>query len=257
MTHPHLLVETDGAVRTITLNNPSRLNAQTPSLWRALAEEARTVPEEVRVVVLRGAGASFSAGIDVALFTPDGLPGEESVIDLARGDAEEIEAGIAAYQEGFVSWASVPAIVVAQVHGHAIGGGFQLALAADLRVVADDARLAMRETSHGIVPDLGGTKPLVDLVGYARALEICATGRVVTGEEAGRLGIANVVAPPDGLDEATARLVTSLLAAPAAALRALKPLLRAAGDDDLAAQSVRERQTQVHLLQGLVAALGG
>ena len=257
MTHPHLLVETDGAVRTITLNHPSRLNAQTPSLWRALAEQARTLPEEVRVVVLRGAGASFSAGIDIALFTPDGLPGEESVIDLARGDAEEIEAGIAAYQEGFVSWASVSAIVIAQVHGHAIGGGFQLALAADLRVVADDARLAMRETSHGIVPDLGGTKPLVDLVGYARALEICATGRIVTGEEAGRLGIANVVAPADELDATTGRLVTSLLAAPTAALRALKPLLRAAGDDDLAGQSVRERQTQVHLLKGLVAALGG
>lgn len=257
MTHPHLLVETDGAVRTITLDNPSRLNAQTPSLWRALADEARSLPEDVRVVVLRGSGSSFSAGIDVALFTPDGLPGEESVIDLARGSAEEIEAGIAAYQEGFVSWASVSAIVIAQVHGHAIGGGFQLALAADLRVVADDARLAMRETSHGIVPDLGGTKPLVDLVGYARALEICATGRIVTGEEAGRLGIANVVAPADELDATTGRLVTSLLAAPTAALRALKPLLRAAGDDDLAGQSVRERQTQVHLLKGLVAALGG
>jgi enoyl-CoA hydratase/carnithine racemase len=257
MTHPHLLVETDGPVRTITLDNPSRLNAQTPSLWRALGEEARSLPEDVRVVVLRGSGASFSAGIDVALFTPDGLPGEESVIDLARGDAAAIEAGIAAYQEGFVSWASVPAVVIAQVHGHAIGGGFQLALAADLRVVADDARLAMRETSHGIVPDLGGTKPLVDLVGYARALEICATGRVVTGEEAGRLGIANVVAPAADLEAATDRLVASLLAAPPAALRALKPLLRAAGDHDLAGQGVRERQSQVHLLKGLMSALGG
>lgn len=257
MTHPHLLVETDGAVRTITLNNPSRLNAQTPSLWRALAEEARSLPDEVRVVVLRGAGPSFSAGIDVALFTADGLPGEESVIDLARGSAEQIEAGIAAYQEGFVSWAAVPAVVIAQVHGHAIGGGFQLALAADLRVVADDAKLAMRETSHGIVPDLGGTKPLVDLVGYSRALEICGTGRIVSGEEAGRLGLANVVAPEAGLEEATGRLVAGLLAAPAAALAALKPLLRAAGDHDLAAQGVRERQTQVHLLKGLVAGLGG
>lgn len=257
MTHPHLLVETDGAVRTITLNNPSRLNAQTPSLWRALSDEARSLPDDVRVVVLRGSGASFSAGIDVALFTPDGLPGEESVLDLARGSAQQIEAGIAAYQEGFVSWASVPAIVIAQVHGHAIGGGFQLALAADLRVVADDAKLAMRETSHGIVPDLGGTKPLVDLVGFARALEICGTGRVVTGGEAGRLGIANVVAPAAELDAATGRLVAGLLAAPTAALRALKPLLRAAGDDDLAGQSVRERQTQVHLLKGLVSAMGG
>ncbi len=257
MTHPHLLVETDGAVRTITLNNPARLNAQTPSLWQALGEEARSLPDEVRVVVLRGAGPSFSAGIDVALFGPDGLPGEESVIDLARSSAPEIEAGIAAYQEGFVTWAAVPAIVVAQVHGHAIGGGFQLALAADLRVVAEDAKLAMRETSHGIVPDLGGTKPLVELVGYSRALEICGTGRVVTGAEAGQLGIANVVAPTGELEAATDRLVASLLAAPTAALRALKPLLRDAADHDLDAQSRREREAQVHLLKGLVAAFGG
>lgn len=257
MTHPHLLVHTDGAVRTITLNNPDRRNAQTPSLWRALGEEARSLPEEVRVVVIRGAGASFSAGIDVALFGPDGLPGEESVIDLARGSAAQIEAGIAAYQEGFVSWAAAPAIVIAEVHGHAIGGGFQLALAADLRVVADDAQLAMRETSHGIVPDLGGTKPLVELVGYSRALEICGTGRIVTGEEAGRLGIANLVAPAAELEATTARLVEGLLAAPTAALRALKPLLREAADHAHAAQSARERAAQVHLLKGLVAGFGG
>jgi enoyl-CoA hydratase/carnithine racemase len=257
MTHPHLKVETDGAVRTITLDNPARLNAQTPSLWRALADEARSLPEEVRVVVLRGAGPSFSAGIDISLFTLVGVPGEESLVDLARGGAEHIAAGIADFQQGFVTWAEVPAVVIAEVQGHAIGGGFQLALAADLRVVASDAQLSMRETSRGIVPDLGGTKALVDLVGYSRALEICATGRVVTGEEAGRLGIANVVAPPGSLGEATRQLVDGILAAPDAALRALKPLLRSAVGADLREQCRRERETQVGLLLGLVAAAGG
>ena len=254
MAHPHLVVETDGPVRTITLDNPSRLNAQTPSLWRALADEARSLPEQVRVVVLRGEGASFSAGIDLALFTAAGLPGEESIVALAAGGPERIKEGIAAYQEGFVSWAAVPAIVVAQVHGHAIGGGFQLALAADLRVVADDTRFAMRETSRGIVPDLGGTKALVDLVGFARALEICATGRVVGAEEAERLGLANVVVPRSSLAEATAQLVDALLAAPEPAVRALKPLLRAAVGADVEGQCRREREAPVGLLLGLLAA---
>ncbi len=253
MTHPHLLVETDGPVRTITLNHPDRLNAQTPSLWRALAEEAQSLPEEVRVVVIRGAGTSFSAGIDVSLFTPAGVPGEESLFDLARGGADHITSAVASFQEGFVHWADVPAIVIAEVHGHAIGGGFQLALAADLRVVAEDASFAMRETSHGIVPDLGGTKALVDLVGYARALELCATGRAVSGTEAGRLGIANVVAPAEGLRSATDALVANILAAPDPAVRALKPLLRAAVGSDLAAQCERERDAQVGLLLGMLA----
>lgn len=257
MTHPHLAVETTGAVRTITLDNPARHNAMTPSLWHALADEARDLPEKVRVVVLRGAGPSFSAGIDLALFTPDGLDGEQSIVELARGGPEHITAGIEGFQEGFVAWSRVPAVVIAEVQGHAIGGGFQLALAADLRVVAADARLAMKETSRGIVPDLGGTKRLVDLVGYARALEICATGRVITGQEAERLGIATVVAPPEELGAATQQLVDGLLAAPAAAMRALKPLLQAAVETSLAEQARREREAQVGLLLGLLAAMGG
>ena len=254
MAHPHLLVETDGPVRTITLNNPERLNAQTPSLWAALAEEAEELPADIRVVVLKGAGDSFSAGIDTALFTPQGLPGEQSVAQLAMAGADAIEEGIANFQRGFTGWSAVSAVVVAQVRGYAIGAGLQLALAADLRVVAEDAQLAMRETSHGIVPDLGGTKPLVDAVGYARALEICATGRFVSGLEAGAMGLANVAVPSVGLEEATRRLVDRLLSAPDAALRALKPLLHGAVGASLEEQAARERAAQAPLLLGQVAA---
>ena len=254
MTHPHLLVETDGPVRTITLNNPERLNAQTPSLWAALAEEAESLPGDIRVVVIKGAGDSFSAGIDTALFTPQGLPGERGIPELAMAGADAIDAGIADFQRGFTGWAASPAVVVAQVHGYAIGGGLQLALAADLRVVAEDAQLAMRETSHGIVPDLGGTKPLVDAVGYARALEICATGRFVSGLEAGAMGLANVVVPAAGLARATQTLVAAVLAAPDEAVRALKPLLRDAVGSSLEDQTRRERAAQVPLLLGRLGA---
>ena len=103
MTHPHLRVETDGPVRSITLDHPEKRNAQTPSMWAALADEARSLPEEVRVVVLRGAGDAFSAGIDTAMFTPEGVPGEESVAQLAAGGPEATQRGIAAYQEGFTA----------------------------------------------------------------------------------------------------------------------------------------------------------
>lgn len=252
MTHPHLLVETDGPVRTITLSNPTRRNAQTPSLWAALADEAAAVPDEVRVVVLRGAGPSFSAGIDTAMFTPGGVDGEESMVELASGGTETIHAGIERYQQGFVGWQRCHAIVVAQVHGHAIGAGFQLALAADLRVAATDASFAMRETSLGLVPDLGGTKPLVDLVGYSRALELCATGRAVPAEEALALGLVNSVVPADDLQRATAELVGRLVEAPRDAVRALKPLLRSAIDADLVSQTRVEREAQTGLLLSML-----
>ena len=250
--HPHLRVETDGPVRTITLDHPERRNAQTPSLWAALAAQARAVPDDVRVVVLAGAGQAFSAGIDTAMFTPDGVPGEVSMTSLAAGGPTSIHEGIAAYQQGFTGWGECAAVVVAKVQGYAIGAGFQLALSADLRVATPDARFAMRETSLGLVPDLGGTKPLVDLVGYARALEICATGRYVTGDEALGMGLVNTVAPAEGLDAAVGSLVDALLAAPASALRALKPLLRSAVTSDRQDQLAAERQAQTGLLVALM-----
>jgi enoyl-CoA hydratase/carnithine racemase len=257
--HPHLLAETDGPVRTLTLDRPDQLNAQTPSLWRALEQEAESLPESVRVVVLRGSGPAFSAGLDRGLLTPGGVEGEEDIPGLAARGADVLEAAIAEYQRGFTAWTRCPAVVVARVHGHAIGAGFQLALAADLRVVGEDARFAMRETSLGLVPDLGGTAPLVRLVGPGRALEICATGRVVTAQEALRIGLANEVVPTERLDAATSALVDTLLAAPEAALRALKPLLQSAAWDaaEAEAQLGRERRAQVGLIMDLLRATGG
>ncbi len=90
-----------------------------------------------------------------------------------------MDAEIAFYQKAFSWWRECDAITVAAVQGHAVGAGFQLALGCDLRVVADDVAFAMKETSLGLVPDLAGTWPLVEAVGYARALEICVSGRSV------------------------------------------------------------------------------
>jgi enoyl-CoA hydratase/carnithine racemase len=114
----------------------------------------------------------------------------------------------------------------------------------------------MRETGLGLVPDLGGTGPLVHLVGYARALEICATGRKVSAPEALSIGLVGSLAPAADLREATGSLVEALLAAPAPALRALKPLLRGALEGDREAQLRREREAQTGLLQAMLGGFG-
>lgn len=250
--HPHLRVSRDGAVLTVMLDNPTRRNAQTPSLWLALAEVAETLDPGVRVVVLKADGPSFSGGIDLAMLTPDGVEGEASMLAPAAESAEAMAETIAPYQRGFTAWAEVDAVVVAAVQGHAIGAGFQLALAADLRVVADDAQFAMRETSLGLVPDLGGTKPLVDIVGYGKALEICVTGRAVGAAEAVASGLASVAVPADELAATTADLVAAILAAPEPAARELKPLLRRAATSDRDDQLRHEREAQGRLLHAVV-----
>jgi enoyl-CoA hydratase/carnithine racemase len=247
-----LALEVEGAIATITLSCPERRNSQTPRMWRALAEIGAHLPEEVRVVVLKGAGASFSAGLDIGLLGPDGLPGEDSVADLMHRSDQEIIDTIDAYQRGF-TWLRDPRFVtIAQVHGHAIGAGFQLALSCDLRVVADDVRFCMKEPALGLVPDLTGTKPLVELVGYARALEICATARDVGAEEARELGLATAVVPAEILDATTADLAEAVLANAAGAVREIKALLQGAAETDLDAQRLRERQAQVRRFRELV-----
>ncbi|MBW1597573.1 enoyl-CoA hydratase/isomerase family protein [Streptomyces sp. JJ38] len=247
--------ENDGGVATVTLANADKRNAQSPAMWRALAAVGRELPGSVRVVVLRGEGKSFSAGLDRQAFTPEGFDGEPSFLDLARGPAEEMDRTIAEYQEAFTWWRRPDVVTVAAVQGHAIGAGFQLALACDLRVCADDAQFAMRETSLGLVPDLTGTQPLVNLVGYARALEICATGRFVHADEAERTGLANLVVPRAELDAATADLAAALLAAPRDAVIETKALLQGAAERSYGEQRIAERAAQGRRLRDL-AGLG-
>ncbi|MFH8470148.1 enoyl-CoA hydratase/isomerase family protein [Streptomyces sp. NPDC017991] len=241
----------DDAIATVTLTNPAKRNAQSPALWRALAEAGRLLPGTVRVVVLRAEGKSFSAGLDRQAFTPEGFDGEPSFIDLARGSDAELDAAIAEYQEGFTWWRRSDIVSVAAVQGHAIGAGFQLALACDLRVVADDVQFAMRETGLGLVPDLTGTHPLVGLVGYARALEICATGRFVQAEEAQRAGLANIAVPVDQLDDTVGELAAALLTAPRDALVETKALLQGALGRTYEEQRVAERGAQGRRLRDL------
>jgi enoyl-CoA hydratase/carnithine racemase len=251
-----LRVEQSGPVLTMTLDSAQRRNAQAPSLWAALADVGGSLDPSVRVVVVRAEGPSFSAGLDRAMLTPAGATGEPSILALAAGAVGPLEDAIEEFQRGFSIWAQVPAITIAAVQGHAIGAGFQLALACDLRIVADDVAFAMRETSLGLVPDLAGTSPLVRSVGYARALEICATGRFVGAQEAVAIGLAAVAVAGDQLDATALELADAILSAPQAAVRELKPLLRNAIDASPVDQLKAEREAQARLLTAMVAGLG-
>jgi enoyl-CoA hydratase/carnithine racemase len=235
---------------TIMLNRPDRLNCQSPAMWTELTRIRRSLPGTVRVVVLRGEGRAFSAGLDRALFVPDT---EGGILELPRLPQRAATARIAEWQQAF-DWSSRPDLVsIAAVHGHAIGGGFQLALGADLRIVAADAQFTMAEPALGIVPDLGGTKRLVDLVGYSRAADICLTARRVGADEALRIGLASRVVPNDELDAAVEETVAALLAVDRDAAAETKALLQRAHESSQDEQQAAEREAQYRRLRALAS----
>jgi enoyl-CoA hydratase/carnithine racemase len=226
------------------LDRPEVLNAQTPSTWTALRDIGRELPGDIRVVVLRGEGRAFSAGLDLSV-------AQALMPELAALDPQAAAERIAGYQEGF-TWLHRPDLIsVAAVQGHAIGAGFQLALACDLRILAEDAQLSMAEVQLGLVPDLAGTGRLVDLVGYARALEICATGRRLGAAEALRTGLANLVVPAQELDAAVADLTAGLLANDRDAVVEIKALLAGAAGRSPAQRLAAEREAQVRRIRDL------
>lgn len=248
-----LRIDADGPILTITLDRPEVRNAQTPAMWRALAAIGDAIASDVRVVVVRGDGAAFSAGLDRRLMSPDGIAGERTFAEIAALSDDEALTQIATFQSAFTWWRRPGIVSVAAVQGAAVGAGFQLALACDLRVIAEDARFCMREPTLGLVPDLAGTKPLVEILGYARALEVCVTGRWIEAWEAVESGLATVRVPPDQLDGTVSDLVAALAVAPVDAVRATKALLVGATDRSYDAQLDAERRAQLVRLRDLTA----
>ncbi|NUR84030.1 MAG: enoyl-CoA hydratase/isomerase family protein [Nonomuraea sp.] len=252
-----LRFEVDGEIATVTLARPERRNAQTFATWSALARFGEELPEQVRVVVVKGEGPSFSAGIDLRMFTPEGVPGQGSFGSTAKLDGETFEQRLAQAQQGFL-WLRRPEIVsIAAVQGHAIGAGFQLALSCDLRIVADDAKFCMKEPALGLVPDLTGTKPLVELVGLAKAIDICLTARTVDADEAMRIGLAEQVVAGGDLAKAVEDKIAALLSVNRDAAVATKRLLQGAGARSLEEQSRAEGREQAARLKALFGGSGG
>jgi len=250
-----LRLDVDGARATITLARPDRLNAQSPDMWEALRTIGDSLPPEVRVVVVRGEGRAFSAGLDKRFFTTGDVDGRPGIGALATMPEAEADATIAAFQAGF-SWLREPdRVTIAAVQGHAIGGGFQLALACDIRIVADDVAFCMAEPKLGIVPDLGGTFLIVRAVGYARAVDICLSGRRVGADEAVASGLALRAVPAAELDAAVDELATSLCSAPpGAATETLGLLAGVAEGLDPAGAFAAERAAQLRRLRSAAEA---
>ena len=260
ITLPHDLLERghvgaviDGGVLHVTLDRPDARNAQTPATWAALAAIGDACADGgVDVVVFRGAGTAFSAGLDRRMFTAEGVPGETSLAEMAAMADDALAERIAEFQRAFMWQRDAPVLTVAAVQGPAVGAGFQLALACDVLIAAPAATFAMRETSYGLVPDLGGTQPLVRAVGYARAVDICATGRTISAEEGFRLGFVTRVV--DDLEAGVAEMVAAVSGAPRGAIADLLPLLAGAEGASRTDQAAAERVAQVKRLRAL---LGG
>jgi enoyl-CoA hydratase/carnithine racemase len=220
------LVETEdrGAVRHLVLNRPEKRNALHGELVLAIGaalKDAANDPD-VHCVVVRGAGAMFSSGMD---FTQFGAVAEAPQ-HLRAFRAECLEAWNRAEE--------MTKPVVCQIHGGCIGGAVELALACDLRVMAYDALIGMPETRVGLIPDVGGSSRLPALVGLGRAKELIMTGKLIGATEAERIGLVNRIAPPDDLEEATQMLVDELLECAPIAVGLAKRVLDSAAKPALA-----------------------
>jgi 2-(1,2-epoxy-1,2-dihydrophenyl)acetyl-CoA isomerase len=224
-------VERDGAVATVTLDRPDALNAQTRASRRALVRELRALSADgdVRCVVLTGAGRAFCAGQDLR----------------EQGALENVDQMIReTYVPIIETLIDMPKPVVAALNGAAAGAGLSIALACDVRYMAEDAVLMMAFSNIALVPDCGGSWLLPRTVGYARAFELAATGRRVHAAEALALGLVQRVLSRSELLPAVHAVAAELAARPTLALGWTKRLLRTAEQGSLADVMELEAQLQ-------------
>jgi len=185
-------VSIDRGVADVRLNRPEKLNALDHAMFQALSETGKALAREraIRAVVLSGEGRAFSAGLDFSGFTA--MAGDDTSGSSLLSRSGDSPANFA--QRPAWVWTEVPVPVIAAVHGVAFGGGLQIALAADIRIAAPDARLSVMEIKWGLIPDMTGTQTLRRLVRLDVAKELTFTGRIVSGEEAAALGLVTRVA---------------------------------------------------------------
>jgi len=214
-------VEVADQIATIRLDRP-KMNALNAQLQQEIAEAARQVSADdaVRAVILYGGERVFAAGADIKEMAPLGFA--------------EMAEWAAALQAAFTVVADIPKPVVAAVTGYALGGGLELALCADFRVLGESAKVGQPEILLGVIPGAGGTQRLPRLIGPARAKDLIFTGRQVPAAEALAIGLADKVVPDADVYQAARDLVAQYATAPALALRAAKQAVNKGLDVDLA-----------------------
>jgi len=212
------------------MNRPGKRNALDGAMFAGLVTAGERLKSEpgVRAVVLSGAGPDFCAGLDFGSFAAM-RDGERlsALVELPPGTGPARAAG----QRAAYVWTEIPVPVIAAVTGNALGGGLQIALGADIRIVAPDARMSVLEIRWGLVPDMTGSQLLPELVGRDVAKELTFSGRVVRGEEAVALGLATRVDPDP--HKAALELARIIADRSPDAIRAAKRLLDLAGRVDL------------------------
>ncbi|MEV4621334.1 enoyl-CoA hydratase-related protein [Asanoa sp. NPDC049573] len=222
-------LEKNDGIGTIRLDRPpmNALNTQVQEEIRAAATEA-TADDSVRAVIVYGGEKVFAAGADIKEMA------NMSYVDMSSR-AADLSAALGAV-------ARIPKPVVAAITGYALGGGCELALACDWRVVADDAKLGQPEIKLGIIPGAGGTQRLARLVGPARAKDIVLSGRMVDAAEALRIGLADQVVPAAEVYPAAVELIRPYLSGPAQAIRAAKVAIDGGLEMDLTSALAWESQ---------------
>ena len=244
-----MLIEVRDGIAEAKLNRPEKMNAIDPEMFQGLAQAADELAKDpgVRVVVLSGEGRCFCAGLDMASFAAmadqDRAKGDRSSGLLSRSKVES-PANFA--QRAAWAWQELSVPVTAAIHGVAYGGGLQVALAADIRIVAPDARLSVLEIKWGLIPDMSGTQTLRHLVRLDVAKELTFSGRVVSGTEAVELGLATRTA--DDPTAAALELAREIASKSPDAIRAGKRLLNQSVQSTLPDGLKREAQAQAGLI---------
>ncbi len=215
-------------VADVRLNRPDKMNALDPAMFAALVAAGERLAREpgLRAVVLSGEGPAFCAGLDMASVAALAAGGGAGALPTDLAARTHRDANL--FQEAALTWRRLPVPVIAALHGAVLGGGLQIALGADVRYVAPDAKLSILEVRWGLVPDMGGMLLLRDLVRTDVIRELTYTGRMVSGEEAVAIGLATrVSADPRESALATAREIAGKSPD---AIRAGKRLLSMADD---------------------------
>jgi 2-(1,2-epoxy-1,2-dihydrophenyl)acetyl-CoA isomerase len=230
-----VLYQVEAGVATITLNRPERRNAVTPEMLQVLRTrfEAATEDERVRAVLITGAGKGFCAGQDLSIF--GGIPEPDAVRDVVLNYYRPLIESICRLEKP----------VLAAINGVAAGAGASLALACDLRIMADDGSLLLAFSNIGLVPDAGASWFLTRLVGYSRAYEIAITGERIAAARCAELGLTNRVTVADALLVDAQQWAQQLAQRPTVALGLTKRVMHQAAMQDLATILIAEAELQV------------
>lgn len=236
-------VTVSGGIADVRLDRPDKLNGLTLPMLRDLASAGRKLraDKQIRTIILSGTGDSFCAGLDFTTVTADQR-------QLPLGMLPRPWRGTNVFQEACWVWRRVPVPVIAAVHGHCYGGGLQIALGADLRVTAPDAKWSVLEGKWGLIPDMCGVQTLSELVGIETAKRLAMTAEIISGEEAARLGLVGQVDPQPY--DAARTLAESLARRSPDALAAAKRLFDHGRRSSARHTFARERWEQTKLLFG-------